>query len=76
MDSSPPPNLGLRRPVDVGPPVDVVAHALEMEVHVDEIGDLLIALLGWDQTVQQLASSPSDRAGEVLLSVVSWLLLD
>ncbi|HUG84355.1 MAG TPA: hypothetical protein VMM13_07305 [Euzebya sp.] len=60
----------------VGPAPEVTAHALAMDVHDDEVGDLLIALLGWDATVQHLAASTEDRAGQVLLSVISWLLLD
>ena len=58
------------------PPAEVTADALTLEVHDDEVGDLLIALLGFDATVQHLAASPDDRAGGVLLSVISWLLLD
>lgn len=60
----------------VAPADEVAAHVLEMDVHVDEIGDLLIALLGWDAAVQELSASDHPRAGVVLLSVVSWLLLD
>lgn len=59
----------------VAPAHEVTANALAMDVHDDEVGDLLIAMLGWDTTVQQLASSAEDRAGRVLLSVISWLLL-
>lgn len=58
------------------PAPEVTANALRMEVHDDEVGDLLIALLGFDSTVLQLAASEDPRAGRVLLSVVSWLLLD
>ncbi len=60
----------------MAPAHKVTAESLGMAVHDDEVGDLLIALLGWDQTVQQLASSPHQRAGRVLLSVISWLLLE
>lgn len=55
---------------------EVTADALAMAVHDDEVSDLLIALLGWDVTVQQLAASEDPRTGGVLLSTVSWLLLD
>jgi hypothetical protein len=60
----------------VGPPAEVTASALQMDVHDDDIGDLLIALLGFDGAVQELAAAEDDRAGGVLLSTVSWLLLD
>ncbi len=59
----------------VGPPDEVTSQALTMDVHDDEVGDLLIALLGWDQAVQSLSSSPSPRSGGVLSSVTSWLLV-
>lgn len=59
----------------VGPPDEVTAQALTMAVHDDEVGDLLMALLGWDQAVQSLSSSPSPRGGRVLTSIVSWLLV-
>ncbi len=59
----------------VGPPAEVTAHALQMPVHDDEVGDLLIALLGWDQAVHSLCDSPDPRGGDVLPSVVSWLLV-
>ena len=60
----------------VRPAPDVVASALEMDVHDDEVGDLLIALVGFDATVTTLAASPHPRAGAVMPSVLSWLLLD
>jgi len=56
-------------------PDEVVAEVLDSAAHPDDVGDLLIALLGFDATVQSLAASPDPRAGAVLLSVVSWLLL-
>jgi hypothetical protein len=59
----------------VGPADEVTANALQMAVHDDEVGDLLIALLGWDAAVLALCGSPDPRAGQVLLSAVSWLLL-
>lgn len=59
----------------VGPADLVTAHALELDVHDDDVGDLLIALLGWDVAVVELASSRHARAGAVMLSCVSWLLL-
>ncbi len=59
----------------VGPADDIVERALLMDVHDDEVGDLLIALLGWDEAVQSLSSSSSDRAGLILPSVLSWLLV-
>ena len=60
----------------VAPAHQVTAEALAVDAHDDEVGDLLIALLGWDAAVQELACSPDPRAGQVLLSAVSWLLLD
>lgn len=60
----------------VRPAAEVVAHALEMDAHDDEVGDLLIALLGFDAAIVTLAQSPSDRAGRVMLSALSWLLVD
>lgn len=60
----------------VAPDDEVVRNALAMQVHDDDVGDLLMALLGWDGAVQALAAAPDDRAGRVLLSLVSWLLLD
>lgn len=60
----------------VGPPDEVTATALQMDVHDDDIGDLLIALLGFDGAVQELAAAEDDRAGGVMLSTISWLLLD
>lgn len=60
----------------VAPAHQVTADALAVDVHDDEVGDLLIALLGWDVAIQELASSPDPRAGSVLLSTVSWLLMD
>jgi hypothetical protein len=59
----------------VGPADEVTANALAMDVDDDEVGDLLIALLGWDQAVQSLCASRDLRAGRVLLSCTSWLLL-
>lgn len=55
---------------------EVLAGVLELDVHDDEIGDLAMALLGWDAAVLELASSSHPRAGSVLLSLVSWLLLN
>lgn len=60
----------------VAPAHQVTADALALDVHDDDVGDLLIALLGWDAAVQELACSPDPRAGQVLLSAVSWLLLE
>ena len=59
----------------VGPPAEVTASALAMDVHDDDVGDLLMAMLGWDQAVQTLAASDDPRAGRVMLSLLSWLLL-
>jgi hypothetical protein len=59
----------------VAPVPEVTANALAMDVHDDEAGDLLIALLGWDAAVLALCDSPSARAGRVLASVTSWLLV-
>lgn len=66
---------GYDRGLLVAPAHQVTADALQVDVHDDEVGDLLIALLGWDETVHQLAASSHPRAGQVLLSVISWLLL-
>lgn len=60
----------------VGPPHEVTANALSSDAPDDEVGDLLIALLGWDVAVQSLATAPDARAGRILPSVTSWLLLD
>lgn len=59
----------------VGPAHEVTASALRMAVHDDEVGDLLIALLGWDTAVLALCESTHPRAGAVLVSATSWLLL-
>ena len=59
----------------VGPADEVTANALQMAVHDDEVGDLLIALLGWDVAVLALCESPHPRAARVLVSATSWLLL-
>lgn len=59
----------------VGPADEVTANALRMAVHDDEVGDLLMALLGWDATVLALCESPNPRAARVLVSTASWLLL-
>lgn len=59
----------------VGPADEVTANALRMAVHDDEVGDLLIALLGWDTAVLALCESPDARAGQVLVSAMSWLLV-
>ncbi len=59
----------------VAPPAEVTANALTMKAPADEVGDLLIALLGWDVAVQSLAESSDVRAGRILPSVLSWLLL-
>lgn len=60
----------------VKPAAEVVAHALAMDAHDDEVGDLLLALLGFDASVQALCRSDHPRAGVVVLSLISWLLLD
>lgn len=59
----------------VAPPAEVTANALTMDAPDDEVGDLLIALLGWDVSVHSLAESTDVRAGSILVSVLSWLLL-
>lgn len=65
------PRHRLVRPAD-----EVVAHALAMDAHDDEVGDLLIALLGFDAALLTLAQAPGDRAGRVMLNALSWLLVD
>ncbi len=59
----------------VGPPDEVTANALAMDVHDDDAGDLLMAMIGWDAAIQSLAASDHPRAGAVMLSLLSWLLL-
>ncbi|MGI9015727.1 MAG: hypothetical protein ACR2HR_01245 [Euzebya sp.] len=59
----------------VAPAAEVTANAMTMAVHHDDVGDLLIALLGWDQAVQSLVASPHPRATRILPSVLSWLLV-
>lgn len=75
MDHSPSDSLDAEA-LRVGPADVVVANALQMEVHDDEVGDLVMALIGWDAAVLELSASSHPRAGQVLLSLVSWLLLD
>lgn len=60
----------------VRPPAEVVDNAMRLEAPDAEVGDLLLALLGFDATVLALATSPRPRAGRVLPAVLSWLLLD
>lgn len=57
------------------PAPEVVRDALGLDVHDDEVGSLLMALLGFDAAIVELAASPSPRSGGVLASVLSWLLL-
>lgn len=59
----------------VGPADEVTANALAMDAHDDDVGDLLMAMIGWDAAIQCLAASDHPRAGQVMLSLLSWLLL-
>ena len=69
-DHSPESLTGLSRP-----PVDIVRDAMNLPDPDHEVGALVIALLGFDAAVTTLAASPSPRAGQVLASVTSWLLV-
>ena len=60
---------------DVDEAIVVVRRTLDRDDHPDDLGDLLIALLGWDLAVQSLATVDHPRAGVVLLSSISWLLV-
>lgn len=63
------------QPSILGTPAEVVAEVLATGSHVDDAGDLLLALLGFDRAVQALAASEDPIAGQVMLSLVSWLLV-